>query len=67
MDDIFQINPELRQRLARSTRLIVSEPVGRFAEMWEAVPENASVEVVGEKVVIRSFLPTSQEHVSTAK
>jgi glutamine amidotransferase len=67
IDDVFQINPELQQRLARSTRLIVSEPVGRFAEMWEAVPENASVEVVGEKVVIRSFLAGRPEHVTAAR
>jgi predicted glutamine amidotransferase len=57
MEDVFQINPELRQILGPSTRLIVSEPVGRFAEMWQMVPQNASVEVVGERVEVRPFVP----------
>jgi glutamine amidotransferase len=57
MDDIYQINPELRQVLARSTRLLVSEPIGRFAEMWELIPQNSFVEVLGERVEVRPFEP----------
>jgi glutamine amidotransferase len=57
IDDVFQINPELQNVLGRSTRLIVSEPVGRFAEMWQMVPQNASVKVVGDKVEIQAFAP----------
>jgi glutamine amidotransferase len=57
MDEVFQINPLLRGVLGKSTRIIVSEPVGHFAEMWQMVPQNSSVEVVGEKVVIRPFAP----------
>jgi glutamine amidotransferase len=57
MDDIYKINPELRQSLGRSTRLVVSEPIGRFAEMWQAIPQNSFVEVAGEKVDVRPFEP----------
>jgi glutamine amidotransferase len=61
MEDVYRINPELRQQLARTTRIIVSEPVGRFSEMWQEVPQNSSVEVVGERVVIRPFAPAGVE------
>lgn len=57
-DDIFRINPDLRQLLTHSARVIVSEPVGKFPEMWEMIPQNSSVEVVGDKVEIRPFVPT---------
>jgi glutamine amidotransferase len=61
MEDIYRINPETRQLLASSTRVIVSEPVGRFAEMWQEVPQNSSVEVMGERVEIRPFTPMPAE------
>lgn len=57
MEDISRINPDVGRRLGANTRVIVSEPVGRFAEMWEAVPQSASVTVVGEKIEIKPFTP----------
>ncbi len=59
MDDIYEINPDLRQQLGRDTRVIVSEPVGRFAEMWEPVPQNMSLEVRGERLEPRPFTPVA--------
>jgi glutamine amidotransferase len=61
IDDLYQINPELQQLLGRSTRVIVSEPVGRFSEMWQEIPQNSSIEVVGEKVHVRPFTPVREE------
>jgi glutamine amidotransferase len=56
-EDMFRINPELRGRLGESARLVVSEPVGNFAEMWVAVPQASLVEVDGERVETRPFRP----------
>lgn len=57
MDDVYEINPALRQSLGRTTRVIVSEPVGAFSEMWQAVPQNSSVSVTGETIEVRPFAP----------
>ncbi len=57
MDDVYAINPALRGLLGPSTRAVVSEPVGRFAEMWVAVPQNTSLEIAGEELTLREFRP----------
>lgn len=57
MQDVYQLNPALRDRLGPDTRIIVSEPVGAIPEAWQEVPQNSSVEVIGEQVIIRPFVP----------
>jgi len=57
MEDIYRINPQLRQLLGGSTRVIVSEPVGSFAEMWQMVPQSSRVEVHAGNFEIRPFAP----------
>jgi glutamine amidotransferase len=57
IDDIYAINPELVNYLGRETRVIVSEPVGRFAEMWEPVPQNTALHVHREKIELQPFVP----------
>jgi predicted glutamine amidotransferase len=57
MDDVYRINPALQQALGRSTRVVVSEPVGEYHEMWESIPQGASVEVTGERIEVRTFAP----------
>lgn len=59
MDDVYEINPDLRQSLGRTTRVIVSEPVGAFSEMWQDVPQNSSVYVSGETIDVRPFAPVA--------
>jgi glutamine amidotransferase len=59
MGDIFRINPELRKTMGLDTRVIVSEPVGKYAEMWRAVPQSSSVEVIDAEVEVRPFAPAS--------
>jgi glutamine amidotransferase len=56
-EDLFRINPELRGRLGESTRLVVSEPVGKYAEMWVTVPQASLVEVEKGRVEIKPFRP----------
>lgn len=62
MDDVYRINPNLKGVLGASTRVIVSEPVGEFAEMWQTVPQNSSVEVLEDRVKIRPFEPVLDTH-----
>jgi glutamine amidotransferase len=57
IDDVYQLNPDLKEVFGRSARVIVSEPVGKFSDMWQLVPQASSVEVVGENVKIRPFVP----------
>jgi glutamine amidotransferase len=57
MDDVYRINPALRQSLGRSTRVVVSEPVGAYHDMWDGVPQGTSVAVAGEAIEIRPFAP----------
>lgn len=57
VDDLYRINPQLKQLLGRETRVIVSEPVGKYAEMWCLVPQSSSVEVVKGKIEVRPFVP----------
>jgi glutamine amidotransferase len=57
IDDIYKINPDLVNYLGRESRMIVSEPVGRFGEMWEAVPQNTALHVQRETLELRPFKP----------
>ena len=62
MEDIYRVNPRLRRILGPSTRVVVSEPVGSHAEMWCAVPQGSSVEVIGENIEVRPFTPVLVEN-----
>ena len=57
MDDVYRINPALRQSLGPSTRVVVSEPVGAYSEMWHPIPQGSSVIITGQQVKIRDFVP----------
>ena len=57
MEDVFQLNPALRSRLGPSTRMIVSEPVGAIAEIWQAIPQNSSIRVRKDEIEVRPFVP----------
>jgi predicted glutamine amidotransferase len=57
IDAVYQINPALRRIIGRTTRVVVSEPIGAYSEMWSLVPENSSVIVRGESLDIRPFTP----------
>jgi len=60
MDEVYELNPELRGRLATTTRVVVSEPIGRFAEMWLPVAQNTSITVRAGEVVTRPFVPIAR-------
>jgi glutamine amidotransferase len=57
MQDVYRINPSLEGRIGPSTRLVVSEPVGRFPEAWVEVPQSSLLVVDGENLEIAPFAP----------
>jgi len=54
-DDLAEINPSLRGHFGPSTRMVVSEPIGKFPQMWQEVPQSSIVTVHGEDLDIRPF------------
>lgn len=59
MDEVYELNPALRGRLAATTRIVVSEPIGQYAEAWVPVPQNTSIAVRGGEIVARPFVPVA--------
>lgn len=57
MDDIYHLNPALRGRLGPTTRMVVSEPIGAFAEAWQVIPQNSSIHVTNGSIEIAPFVP----------
>ena len=55
--DILAIAPELVETFGDKSCVIVSEPIGAFAEIWAEVPANSTLKVCGGKVEIRPFEP----------
>ncbi|MDH4037149.1 MAG: class II glutamine amidotransferase [Candidatus Krumholzibacteria bacterium] len=58
VEELHRINPALREELGPQTRVVVSEPIGRFAEMWVEVPQGSLLEMQGGDLEIRPFQPT---------
>jgi glutamine amidotransferase len=59
MEEVYEINPALRDRLAPITRVVVSEPIGSHAETWLAVDQGASLTIREGEAVARPFVPIS--------
>jgi glutamine amidotransferase len=57
MSDLYAINPAVEGILSPDARVVVSEPVGRFAEAWVAVEPNTAMILRGGKVEKRPFRP----------
>ncbi len=55
--DLVKVNPEIENRLTKDTRVVVSEPIGKFQELWEEVPQGSSVVIQKGKVEIKPFGP----------
>jgi protein involved in polysaccharide export with SLBB domain len=57
--ELERINPALKGRLSDSARIIVSEPVGKYQEMWSEVPQGSMLSVEKGSVTIKPFKPAS--------
>jgi glutamine amidotransferase len=56
-EDIYRINPAIQGKFGPSVRAVVSEPIGKYAEMWVPVPQGSLLEVWEGKLEIRPFQP----------
>ena len=57
VSELIKINPAVKDRLSETARIIVSEPIGKFREMWDEVPQSSSVVIRDGKVDIKPFKP----------
>ena len=57
IDDVYELNPQLRQIIGRETRVIVSEPVGAYRDIWKSVPRNTLIRVERGAVDLSAFSP----------
>lgn len=57
--DLLGLNPQIGEVLGMEARVIVSEPIGKFAEMWAEVPQGSALHVRGGEIEIVPFLPSA--------
>ncbi len=55
--EIAALNPKLAELLGEQSRVVVSEPVGKYAETWMEVPQSTAVWVHGGQIEFRPFVP----------
>lgn len=60
VSELIKINPAIKDRLSSTARVIVSEPIGKYKEMWEEVPQGSVVIVQGGHLEVRPFTPKHQ-------
>jgi glutamine amidotransferase len=58
VDDLIGLNPEIATTLGEDARVVVSEPIGRFAEIWAEVPQGSALHARAGRIEIRPFEPT---------
>ena len=57
-DVAYKLNPELKKQFESNSRVIVSEPVGKFPQMWKEIPQSTMVIVDGGKLESIPFKPS---------
>lgn len=57
MEAVCHLNPLLRERFGANARVIVSEPIGVFPDIWQEVPQNSSLHVKDACFEINPFIP----------
>ena len=58
-EDLVHLNPNVAVVAGPHARAVVSEPVGRFAEIWEAVPESTALCIRDGEVDVTPFRPAA--------
>lgn len=59
VDELLDINPQLKGKLDQTVRCIVSEPVGKFSQMWSEIPQGSFVTIRGGEVEVKKFQPVA--------
>jgi glutamine amidotransferase len=57
MSDLKRLNPDIPKLVGEEARAVVSEPVGKFAKIWTAVPEGSCLRIRGKDLEVSSFAP----------
>ncbi|HXV61987.1 MAG TPA: class II glutamine amidotransferase [Vicinamibacteria bacterium] len=57
MEDLYELNPALRDRFSADARAIVSEPPGEAASGWTEIPQSSVAIVERGEIVYRPFEP----------
>ncbi|MCU0396336.1 MAG: class II glutamine amidotransferase [Chitinophagaceae bacterium] len=57
LEELAALNPETRGRFGDFAMCIVSEPIGRFQDSWDLVPENSMVLVKNKTMEQSRFVP----------
>jgi hypothetical protein len=57
MEDLYRLNPALRDRFAADARAIVSEPPGEAAAGWSEIPQKTVAIVERGEIELRPFEP----------
>jgi predicted glutamine amidotransferase len=61
VDELLKVNPEIKGRLELNARCLVSEPIGKFQELWTEVPQSTGVIISPGEVTQFSFKPVHQQ------
>lgn len=59
MDDLYAMEPKLREKLGPGTRIVVSEPIGKLAGAWMEIPQATAVTIRGAEIESRPFSPVA--------
>jgi len=59
VEDLRGLNPQIASTLGEDARVIVSEPIGRYAEVWEEIPQSTSLCVRAGEVESLPFEPVA--------
>ena len=59
VDEVYKLNPGKERAFGESARAIVSEPIGKYPELWNAVPESSTLLIEKGKVTIAPFQPAT--------
>lgn len=56
--ELIRVNPLVKGRYESYARCLVSEPIGKFQQLWKEVPQSSTVIITDGKVDIKTFTPS---------
>jgi predicted glutamine amidotransferase len=56
--DLAFLNPRIREVLGEHARVVVSEPIGKLAEIWSELPQASALHARAGKIEIMPFVPS---------
>jgi glutamine amidotransferase len=55
--ELEKVNPAIKGRLEARARCLLSEPIGKFPELWKEVPQSSAVRIHNGMVDVTPFTP----------